>query len=99
MKTFARHIRHLFTNAVISNASMACICFLGLYASNVYARQPAPIIEGSASTVQNPPTPEVRLSFEERLSRIERRLDNDAMVEVMRRLDYLQQEMQKKQSN
>ncbi len=92
MKIDARH-----AGRVVVTVGVACISCFGLFVSNVHAREAAPIIEGSATAApaQRAPTAEVRLSFEERLSRIERRLDNDAMVEVMRRLDYLQQEMQR----
>jgi tol-pal system protein YbgF len=90
MKTYARHARRLrFYSGVV------CICIFGFFTANVAARQAAPIIEGTASTPQKPSIPEVRLSFEERLSRIERRLDNDAMADVMRQIDFLQQDMRR----
>lgn len=62
-----------------------------LVVSNVYARDPAPVIDATSA----PLSTSGAKSIEQRLSIIERRLDNQALVELMSRLDGLQREMQK----
>jgi tol-pal system protein YbgF len=48
-----------------------------------YAREPAPVIEGTLT-----------LNIEQRLAIIERKLDNQALIELITKLDNMQKEMQ-----
>lgn len=59
------------------------------FVSDAVARQPAPVIEAAGS----PSTPEAS-GFEKRLQRLERLLDNQALVDLMTRIDSLQNEVQ-----
>ena len=88
MKTLPRRTWHS-----VVYVSVAWV-FIAGFSFSAYARQPAPVIESSTSQ-QRSSGAEVKLSIDERLDRIERRLGNNVMVEVMRRLDFLQQEMQR----
>lgn len=70
-------------------------------AATVLARQsPAPVVEGSAQTYSPLSGHRTRastssLSLEERLRRVERHLENQTVVELLTRMDNLQQEMQR----
>jgi tol-pal system protein YbgF len=55
-------------------------------ANTTQAREPAPVIDASAQPASS--------DLEARLEKIERRLDNQTMMEMLSRIDQLQQEMQ-----
>lgn len=76
------------------NVAIALTMMFGAVA--VFARQsPAPVVEGSAQTYSPSSSRTSNLSFEERLRRIERRFENQTVVELLTRMDNLQQEMQR----
>jgi tol-pal system protein YbgF len=77
--------RSVFTNPVL--VSLAVLVTAGLWVTQtVEAREPAPVIEAAGQPAPN--------SLEKRLEVVEKRLDSQAMMEVMTRLDKMQQEMQ-----
>ena len=70
--------------------SMAVFFLTILIHAQVIAREPAPVIDGT----KVPLSVGDKRSIDERLSRIERRLDSQALIEIMSRIDQLQREMQ-----
>lgn len=84
MKVFDHYIRRPITAVNVVVCSV-CLFFL---ASEVQARDPAPVIEGATSSGV------ASKDLEARIQKIERRLDNQVMVEVLGTLDKMQQELQ-----
>lgn len=76
-----RSVRHSFAG---SSVLLALTLFCAL-ANSAQAREPAPVVDATAQTTSE---------LAERLEKIERRLDSQSMMEVLGRLDQLQQEMQ-----
>lgn len=73
----------------LANAALLGVLALAyavIFANSAAAREPAPVIDASAQPAAS--------ELEARLEKIERRLDSQSMVEVLTRLDQLQQEMQ-----
>jgi len=79
----ARNRRSMFTNTALASVMVSiAVCTV----QGVDAREPAPVIEAAAQPASN--------SLEKRLEIVEKRLDSQAMMEVLTRLDKMQQEMQ-----
>lgn len=62
---------------------------LSVVSSPAWAREPAPVIEGTAGSASG------SSDIESRLLKIERRLDNQTLSDILKRLDRLQQEIQR----
>lgn len=93
MSKYTRHADHLTT--MIRVALMLSLVIAG---SSQARQRPAPVIEGSSQTYSAVSTrsyDQSTLSIEERLASIERRLENQTLVEMITRLDNVQQEMQR----
>jgi hypothetical protein len=58
------------------------------YVSEAVARQPAPVIEAAGT-----PSASDASGFEKRLQRLERLMENQALVDLMTRIDSLQNEV------
>lgn len=78
-------------SADISRALLSLVVLTMFVFSTAWARDPAPVIDATTAPLSGTS----KQSIEQRLSIVERKLDNQALVEVMSRLDSLQQEMQK----
>jgi tol-pal system protein YbgF len=73
-------------NSIVSVALITALAFAQVAINAAEAREPAPVIDASAQPSAG--------DLEARLENIERRLNNQSMMEMLSRLDQLQQEMQ-----
>lgn len=90
------HVNKRITRLVNMACFFSCliITFVAIplvFSANAWAREPAPVIDATGAPLNSSSAQ----SIEQRLDIIERRLNNQALVEVMSRLDNLQQELQR----
>lgn len=84
--------RGVMKSSSIKYVSMALVILAApSFVSNVAARQPAPIIEATGSPALSGAAAD---SLEKRLARLERLLENQTLVDLMTRMDSLQNEVQ-----
>ncbi|WP_455210472.1 tol-pal system protein YbgF [Kaarinaea lacus] len=77
---------HLVRNTFVSVVLVTALTFAYTVINTAHAREPAPVVDATAQPTSS--------DLAARLEKIERRLDNQSMMEVLSRLDQLQQEMQ-----
>ncbi len=81
-----------FRASLIKCASMALVVLAApFFVSDAMARKPAPVIEASGEPGASAPAAD---SVEQRLQRLERLLENQTLVDLMSRIDSLQNEVQ-----
>lgn len=98
MSSFSMHIEHCHVNSRSKRPVNMVCSFLSLFPllllvqlPSAWARDPAPVIDATSA----PMTSSASQTIEQRLTIIERKLDNQALVEILKRMDGLQREMQK----
>jgi len=83
-------VTHYLKRPLIKSASMALVILAApSFVSDAVARQPAPVIEASGELATAKST-----SLEKRLARLERLLENQTLVDLMTRIDSLQDAVQ-----
>ncbi|MCF6255248.1 MAG: tol-pal system protein YbgF [Gammaproteobacteria bacterium] len=81
-----------FRTSLIKYVSVALVVLAApSFVSDAMARKPAPVIEASGEPVASAPTAG---SLEQRLQRLERLLENQTLIDLMTRIDSLQNEVQ-----
>jgi len=85
-------VTQYFKASLIKYASMALVILAApSFVSDAMARKPAPVIEASGEPTASAP---VAGSLEQRLQRLERLLENQTLIDLMTRIDSLQNEVQ-----